>query len=375
MKATLRGAAGREPLARDLEARGGVAGGVESVVPYLDVAGRQYMLNEAREELLAGQGGGFAVPGPERHPVLVHGEKALVGEPDAMRVPTEVADHLLGTAEGSLRVDDPAHSVKRLEIDAAKIELPSAVRAVERGEHLSAEEGAHHSNGEEEVAARAHPALRVVGETAAGNDGVHVRVKAEVARPCVQHHRDAELGAETLGVLGEREERLRGGGKEQVEDGLPVTARHRAQLGGQREDDVEVRHGKQALEPLVDPSRLRERLALGAVPIPARVIRRSVVPAGAAHVEMAAEDGGPTSLDGAQDGVLVVTQRACPSKGLPVSANDIRELEPAMGWRAHARAWSGHVPSATSEGVERVERARDGLHPCGADVQVRHRAP
>ena len=57
--ATLRGAAGREPLARQLEARGGVAGGVESVVPDLDVTGRQYVLNEAGEQLVAGQGGSY----------------------------------------------------------------------------------------------------------------------------------------------------------------------------------------------------------------------------------------------------------------------------------------------------------------------------
>ena len=74
-------------------------------MPDLDVTGRQHMLNQAGEQLLAGQGGGLVVPGPERHPVLVHGEEALVGEPGAMRVPTEVADHLLATAEGSLRVD------------------------------------------------------------------------------------------------------------------------------------------------------------------------------------------------------------------------------------------------------------------------------
>ncbi len=75
-------------------------------------------------------------------------------------------------------------------------------------------------------------------------------------------------------VAGEREEGLRRAREEHIEDRGARAPRDGAQLGGQRESHMEVVHWQEPLEPLVDPSCLRERLALGAVPIAARVVRR-----------------------------------------------------------------------------------------------------
>jgi hypothetical protein len=127
--------------------------------------------------------------------------------------------------------------------------------ALERSEHLAAKEGAHDAYGKKEVLAGAHPA-RVVGESAAGDDGVHVRMEMELARPGMKHHRDAELGAEALRITPEGEQGLRRAREEHVEDRLARAPRHGAQLRRQREDDVEVVHGQEALDALVDPARL-----------------------------------------------------------------------------------------------------------------------
>ena len=46
--------------------------------------------------------------------------------------------------------------------------------------------------------------------------------------------------AEALGVAAEFEEGLRGGSKQDVEEGLPMAERHGLQFAGQRKDDVDT---------------------------------------------------------------------------------------------------------------------------------------
>ena len=97
-------------------------------------------------------------------------------------------------------------------------------------EHLAPKAGAHHAHGEEEVSARADPSRAVGREPAAGHDGVHVRVKQKLARPGVEHHRDAEVGPKALRVARECQERLGRAREEDVEDGLARTLRDSAQF-------------------------------------------------------------------------------------------------------------------------------------------------
>ena len=228
---------------------------------------------------------------------------------------------------------------------------------LDRREHLAAEQVAHDAHREEEVAARTHPARVIVREPAAGDDGVYVRMEAQLARPGVKHHRDAELTAETFWIAGEREEGLRRAREEHVEDRGARALRHGAQLGGQREDDVEVVDRQEPLEALVNPSRLRERLALGAVPIAARVVGRLLVPARRAHVEVAAEHGGPASLDVAQCGALLGAQHATLHERLAMRAHDVRELDCRD---ACAGAHKPRAPSVSRARGLRQGRARRG---------------
>ncbi len=60
----------------------------------------------------------------------------------------------------------------------------------------SREERAEDLDGEEVPTTRRDPACAAPREPAAGHDRVDMRVERDVARPGVQHHRDAELGAE-----------------------------------------------------------------------------------------------------------------------------------------------------------------------------------
>ena len=150
----------REPLSRDLESRGRVTRGMKSVVANLDEARRQHVLDEAREQLVSGDGDGVAVLGAEGDAALVDRDEALIGDADAVGVSAEITNHLLGSAEGTLGVDDPRFASERADVDASEVNLPTCVSALERGDHLAAKERAHDTHREEEVLACAHPARR-----------------------------------------------------------------------------------------------------------------------------------------------------------------------------------------------------------------------
>src|SRR5262249_29616586 len=144
---------------------------------------------------------------------LVHSNKALVRNANAMRVAPEVANHLFRTAEGTLGVNDPWLAVEPVAqpLPGIGIGIPIAWQEeqaaregrIERGEELAAKQGAEHLHREEVLATRGHPMRACPREPAAGYDGVYMRMESEGARPRVEHHRDPQLGPQTLGVFSE----------------------------------------------------------------------------------------------------------------------------------------------------------------------------
>ena len=68
---------------------------------------------------------------------------------------------------------------------------------------------------------------------------------SERRTPGVQNGDDTDAGAEMLGVGGDREQRLGGRSEQQVVDHRLVLVGDRSDLGGQREDDVEIANRQQ----------------------------------------------------------------------------------------------------------------------------------
>ncbi len=97
---------------------------------------------------------------------------------------------------------------------------------------------------EEELAARS-PFGTIERQSTGGHDRVDMRVKAQVARPGVQHHRDAKLGAEV--VVRELAQRLGRSPEEKVEDDFPPESRKTMQHVRHREDGVKMTYGQDAL--------------------------------------------------------------------------------------------------------------------------------
>ena len=151
---------------------------------------------------------------------------------------------------------------------------------------------------------------------------------------------DAELGGrpEPLRIAPEGQERCGGALEQQVEDEGAVAAGELAQIARQREHDVEVLDGEDAVEPLLHPARTAQRLALGAMTVAARIVGRPLEAARGADVQVAAEHGGATGHHIARDAVFHGSERMLVPEGREVAAKDLGHLEPRLGMYDGRRA-------------------------------------
>ncbi len=83
-----------------------------------------------------------------------------------------------------------------------------AQRAVGMGgdkplQHQAAKQPRQHPHRQEEIGPASDPTLAVGRDAAAGHDAMHMRMMGERRAPGVQHHGDADLGAEMLGIGGD----------------------------------------------------------------------------------------------------------------------------------------------------------------------------
>ena len=146
------------------------------------------------------------------------------------------------------------------------------------------------------------PALVIRRESAGRHDAVDVRMADQRLPPRVEDAQHADLGAEMAWVRGDLAERRRARLKEPGVQTGAVPIGQRQERMREREDDVHIRHVEQLALARAEPALARLRLALRAVPIPARVIGDGLMPAGVTPIEMPAERGGPTARDRAEHG-------------------------------------------------------------------------
>src|ERR1019366_6900635 len=126
---------------------------------------------------------GLAVLGAKGDASRVERDESVIGDADAMRVATEIADDLLGSAEGSLGVGDPwlaeeggAEALPGLGIAGRRRvgegEAGRPMSDGRGGEELAAEEGGQNADGQEVALACRHPALLGPRPSAAGDDAM-----------------------------------------------------------------------------------------------------------------------------------------------------------------------------------------------------------
>jgi hypothetical protein len=141
---------------------------------------------------------------------------------------------------------------------------------------------------------------------------------------------------------------------------------------------MEALDRQDAFHLLLDPARLRQGLALGAVAIPARVVRRALFTARRAHIEVPAERGRSTAQDIAHRAALFDAQSVSPRVCLAVSTLNVGHLQArwlASGARQAPRLGShGSAEDPPPCGAEQLDGARHGGQPCATEPCVVRRA-
>ena len=146
-------------------------------------------------------------------------------------------------------------------------------------QELATKQRAENAHRKEEAWPTGDPSGAVAGESSAGNEAVNVGMVFEGLAPGVQDGKDADLRTQVLRVPRNRAQCLRRSSKQNVVDHLLILQSDARKLVRDREDDMEVLDGQDLLLSLGGPIGSRCLLALGAVSIPARVVRDALVPA------------------------------------------------------------------------------------------------
>jgi len=116
----------------------------------------------------------------------------MIRDGNAVGITTEVVEHILGTTEGWLGVDDPMFSKQWPEPRgedlrlsewcqiAGKVQLPLLKSRLELVDELSAKYTPQHVDGEKESRVRPNPAGVIAGETTRWDDAVDMVMKLEL---------------------------------------------------------------------------------------------------------------------------------------------------------------------------------------------------
>ena len=241
-------------------------------------------------------------PKPDTTVAEIH--EPIIREGDAVGIASEVGEHLLGTGEGPLRVHDPVDGSELTEQAGegvaigqiggapAKVSLPASNARCRPARYFARKtvDSARTGNRKDD-----RPAIhreRSRGQGAAGDQTVQMEMLREILSPRVQNRGDADRAAKVPRVTTEGEQGVGGRAKEQRVDHPRIALGERVEIVRQREDDVEVRNRQQVGPARGEPPFLGERLALGAMPIAARVVGDPHGAAPVTRLPMPAEGGG-----------------------------------------------------------------------------------
>ena len=164
---------------------------------------------------------------------------------------------------------------------------------------------------------------------AARHDHVDMRMVGHGRPPSMEHGGDTDPGTEMLGIGGNGQHRLRRRLEQQIVNHRLVLEGDIGDLGGQREDDVEVADRQQVSLALGKPVACSSALALGTVPVAAAVIGDPPMPTVGAGFDVTAKGCGAAVLD--RRHYLELDKAQMPGLGGPVggagSAEDVGDLK------------------------------------------------
>ena len=185
-----------------------------------------------------------------------------------MGVAAEIGQHLFGPAERAAWHRRPIRCARSSASRAAKAagsarparspkkrSSPASKAACRSLQEQAAEQAREHAHRQEEARPAGDPARAVGREAAARHDAMDMRMMVQGLAPGVQHGDEADLGAEMLGIGGDRAQRLGRGLEQDGVDRSLVLEGDRGDRRRQGEDDVEVGHRQQLGLPRGEPFR------------------------------------------------------------------------------------------------------------------------
>ncbi len=170
-------------------------------------------------------------------------------------------------------------------------------------------------------------ALAGQGQGTGGDDAVQMHVILQLLIPGMQHRREARQAAQPVPGIGGQPQQGRRDAAEELAIKQPrIGRRQRIELVRQREDVVEVTHRQQLILASLEPLGGGQLLALGAVPIAARVINRPPQTAMAAFLDVPAQLGGAASFHTAHHLELAARQCMVAAEVGAVKPEDVGHL-------------------------------------------------
>src|ERR1700693_4911992 len=100
-----------------------------------------------------------------------------------------------------------------------------------------------------------------------------MRMMLQSLVPSMEHAEEADLRAEVAWIAGNLQQSCSTGVKQQVIDQPFILQCEGSEFPRECEDDVDIEGGQQFLFPCLEPAQAGIALALGAVPVSARVVR------------------------------------------------------------------------------------------------------
>ena len=194
---------------------------------------------------------------------------------------------------------------------------------------------------------------------------MNMRMNFEFLAPGMQHAEEANLCAEVSRMASDFEKGFGTGAEQEIVEDLLVLQNQWRQAAGEREDHVQVAGREQFSSTRSDPAFPCRDLTLRAVAIAAAVIRDGgTMPATGALIEMTAECGGTTSLNGQQHFDVLPPE--------PVAISFDESISRGADQIGHLEWWPGHlfVPVLLVFQLQRIQRTRGRMQVTLGEMQI-----
>lgn len=246
----------------------------------------------------------------ERDRAFFAGKNTLVGNRYAVRIASEIFQHMTCALERWLTVDDPFFCVHgaeiclkcrlRLELFAVSVQNQIVFYEIQLMQKFTAKFSAESLYRQEKSVSGFAP-LPVRCQNAAWNDLMDMRMKLQVLSPCMEDRSNARLPAQMLFALAKLHHSLRADLEQKVIHQFPVSEEDRVQLRRYGKNRMKITGVQKLCPPVVQPVFLCHRLALVAMPVAAGIVGDLQRTALVAAVDVSSEFGGSAGTDRGND--------------------------------------------------------------------------